>query len=127
MLNKIKDYNNKIALYGTKVFGNMWAFYIFFIWGLLGMLPFIPQSFKNLVLLISSAWIQLWALPLLAVGNSVLNKASDKRSQEQYKLIKEDFKLQSKELEKIESLQIELSEINKKLELLLNKKKVKNS
>lgn len=83
--------NERLAMWGTKAFGNMWAFYIFFVWGILGMLPWLNDSFRNLVLLISSAWIQLWALPLLAVGNSVLNKSSEKRATEDHRLIKSEF------------------------------------
>jgi len=74
----MKSLNDKLATWGTKAFGSMWAFYLFFIWGLLGMLPFFPDKFKALVLLISSAWVQLWALPLLSVGSSVLNRASER-------------------------------------------------
>lgn len=91
--------NQKIAVSGTRVFGSIWAFYAFFIWGLLGMMPFLPPYFKNFVLLVSSAWIQLWALPLLAVGNSVLNRTSEKRAKQDHETLKAQF-LELKDLQK---------------------------
>lgn len=93
-----KKINEKIALWGTQAFGSMWAFYLFFTWGLLGMLPWVPSNFKTVVLLISSAWIQLWALPLLAVGNVVSNRASEKRAKQDHEMIKAQFEMMKKDL-----------------------------
>ncbi|MEI6388153.1 MAG: hypothetical protein WCQ50_16115 [Spirochaetota bacterium] len=87
----VNRFNEKLALYGTQMFGTMWAFYLFFVWGLLGMLPFLPVGFKGIVLLVSSAWIQLWALPLLAVGNAVLNKTSERRAKQDHETLKAQF------------------------------------
>lgn len=83
-----KGFNEKLATFGTQAFGSIWAFYAFFVWGMLGMLPFLPAGFKEIVLLVSSAWIQLWALPLLAVGNAVLNKASERRAKQDHETLK---------------------------------------
>lgn len=89
--NAITRFNEKVAVFGTKWFGSMPIFWLFFTWGILGMLPFLPASFKSLVLLISSAWIQLWALPLLAVGTSILNKSSEKRAREDHETLKKQY------------------------------------
>jgi hypothetical protein len=90
--------NERIAVWGTKLFGSMWVFYIFFIWGLLGLIPSLSEHLRNIILLISSAWIQLWALPLIAVGNNVLSRTSEKRANEDHRLIKENFNLMMKEI-----------------------------
>jgi hypothetical protein len=87
----VTRFNEKVAVFGTKWFGSMPVFWLFFCWGILGMLPFLPASFKSLVLLISSAWIQLWALPLLAVGTAILNKSSEKRAKEDHETIKKQY------------------------------------
>jgi hypothetical protein len=87
----VTRFNEKVAVFGTRWFGSMPIFWLFFCWGILGMLPFLPTSFKSLVLLISSAWIQLWALPLLAVGTAILNKSSEKRAKEDHETIKKQY------------------------------------
>ncbi len=84
--------NERIAARGTTVFGSMWAFYVFFVWGLLAFVPQLKQ-YKDTILLISSAWIQLWALPLLMVGGIVLNRASEKRAEEDHETIRQEFEI----------------------------------
>jgi len=90
-MSKIQKFNERIAVQGTILFGSMWTFYAFLIWGALGMLPWFPPRFTSLVLLISSAWIQLWALPLIAVGSSVRGRAAEKRSIEDHKMLIAEF------------------------------------
>lgn len=92
----ITRYNERIALRGTLMFGSMWAFYIFFVWGLLAFVPQLAR-YKDTILLISSAWIQLWALPLLMVGGIVLNRASEERAQEDHLAIQQEFALVKEE------------------------------
>lgn len=84
----MQHFNEKVAVLGTKFFGNMWTTYIFCIWGLIGILPWFPQHYRDFVLLVSSGWIQLWALPLLAVGNTVLNRSVEKRAKEDHQSIR---------------------------------------
>jgi hypothetical protein len=95
---KIKHFNDRVALWGSGVFGSMWTFWIFACWGLLGMMPFFPTEFKNFVLLVSSAWIQLWALPLIAVGTSLSTRAQAKQSKEDHEMIKAQFEMLKKDL-----------------------------
>jgi ABC-type multidrug transport system fused ATPase/permease subunit len=83
--------NERVAVWGTKWFGSIVVFYLFFIWGMLGLMPFIPKSFQDIILLVSSAWIQLWALPLLAVGTAVLNRTSEARASQDHETIKSEF------------------------------------
>lgn len=77
----IKGLNAKLARRGTLIFGTMWAFYAFVIYGALGAVFTKQQA----TLLYWSNWIQLWSLPLLMVGAIVLGKASDLRAQQTYK------------------------------------------
>ena len=82
---KIDDFtmgkiNERLARRGTMLFGSMWTFYAFVIYGALGAI-FVAQQ---VTLLYWSNWIQLWSLPLLMVGGLVLGKASDKRAQATY-------------------------------------------
>ena len=85
-------FNEALAARGTLLFGSMWTFYAFFVWGLLAFVPALAQ-WKDIILLISSAWIQLWALPLLMVGGVVLNRASEKRAAEDHEVIRQEFDL----------------------------------
>ena len=113
---QIKRFNERVATLGTQAFGSIWTFWAFFAWGLLGMLPWLSSDVKNLVLLISSAWIQLWALPLLAVGSSVLNRASEKRAKEDHTILHDEIKLLREEM-------AVLQEIRQLLETITNPSK----
>lgn len=77
--------NERLARRGTKIFGSMWTFYAFVIYGVLGAI-FVGQQAR---LLYWSNWIQLWSMPLLMVGGLVLERASEKRAQATYDLASE--------------------------------------
>ena len=79
--------NEKISIWGTKAFSSMWTFWAFFVWGLLGMMPGLPAHITAFILMVSSAFIQLWALPLLAVGNALLSKKTESRAEKDHKMI----------------------------------------
>jgi hypothetical protein len=86
----IKKINEKIAIKSTKYFGTMWTFWIFCIWA---FLPLIPSfyKYKEIILYISSGFIQLAALPLIMVGQSILGESSEQRAAEDHLLLKEQF------------------------------------
>lgn len=84
-INKINEY---LALKITEKFSSMYTFYFFFIWGLLAFIPAL-SNYKETILLISSAWIQLWALPALAVGQIVGGRTAEKRAKVDHKHIVE--------------------------------------
>ena len=84
---RLGKFNQKLAVWGTDVFSSMGAFWLFLVWGLLGVIPWFPDAFKQFVLLISSAWIQLWALPLIAVGSALRNKASERRATQDHQIL----------------------------------------
>ena len=48
--------------------------------------------------MVRSEWIQIWALPLLAVGNSVLNRASEKRAKQDHQMLKTQLDLMQKDM-----------------------------
>jgi uncharacterized membrane protein YccF (DUF307 family) len=112
---KIKEFNKKVATTGTKVFSNIYTFYLFFLWGSLAFLP-LPETWKAFILLVSAAWLQLFALPLLAVGQKVLSEEVDKRAQEDHEKLKAEFALQNEELAEIRKMESKLDKILKILE-----------
>lgn len=89
----VAEFNEALAALGTRVFGSMWTFYLFFCLGIVAMLPSVGDHTRALIQLISSAWIQLWALPLLMVGGVVLNRASEKRAEEDHTVLRKEFDL----------------------------------
>src|SRR5258708_10585628 len=79
---KVGQVNERIAITSTVIFGSIWMFYAFFLYGFLPLLPrFSPYQDKFLYW---GSWIQLCALPLLMVGAIVLNIISDKRAAEEH-------------------------------------------
>ena len=114
--------NDRLAVLGTKVFGSMVTFWVFFFWGLITMVPWVPGGFKQFALLVSSAWLQLFALPLLAVGASVLNKSTERRAKQDHESLKQelaiqrqDFKLQQDEMKKLNRIESKVDQVLKRL------------
>lgn len=84
--------NGQLALFLTGKFGSMWFFYILLIWMLgwtffatLGFGVFKNDPYPFTFLLFLSNLIQLLALPLLAVGQRILSRASEKQAEQTYK------------------------------------------
>jgi hypothetical protein len=113
-MKKLILFNEKVAIFGTQIFSSMWTCYAFCLWGLLGMIPWLPKPFTNIVLLVSSAWIQLFALPLIAVGAAVLNRASERRAKEDHRMLKAEFASQNQELVRLSKIDVKLDEIQMK-------------
>lgn len=85
-------FNGRLAMTITQAFGSMWMFYILvgwmFAWMTLASVGFgffrtDPYPFTFLLFL--SNLVQLWALPVLAVGQQVLSRASDKQALQTYR------------------------------------------
>ncbi len=106
--------NGRLAVFITNKFGSMWAFYVLVIWmvgwmflATIGFSYFSKDPYPFTFLLFLSNLVQLFALPILAVGQQVLSRASDKQAKQTFK-----------DAEAILSLQDEvhrLIEINNKL------------
>ena len=85
--NKINSINDKIALRITIIFGTMWVTYAFMFYG------FCPVIFPAAMstMLYWSNTVQLWSLPLLMVGQNLMNKSSERRAQRTYEMVKEEL------------------------------------
>lgn len=70
----------RLAAWGTQKFGTMGAFYAFVVYGALGAIFTAYQA----TLLYWSNWVQLWSLPLLAVGSAVLGVGLNKMMKRQF-------------------------------------------
>jgi uncharacterized membrane protein len=94
-------FNGRLAVFITNKFGSMWAFYILVIWmfgwmalATLGVGLFSKDPYPFVFLLFLSNLVQLFALPILAVGQQVLSRASDKQAEQTYKDAEAILKLQ---------------------------------
>ena len=89
-LKKIKKYDERLAAWGTKAFGTMLVFWLCFFYGLLPLVPALHKHEADL--LYWSNWVQLWALPLLMVGNIVLSREATRRDLKDHDAIMEILK-----------------------------------
>ena len=108
------DFNRKFALKATAIFGSMATFYAFCVWACLPLIPTLSKQ-KDLILYISSGFIQLVALPLILVGQNIMNALSEKRAERTLVTVENT----SKSLEQIVK---DLGNVN----TILSKKMVKN-
>jgi uncharacterized membrane protein len=89
--NEHVGFNGWLAANITKGFGSMWAFYVLVLWmfawmflASIGFWLFRFDKYPFTFLLFLSNLVQLWALPVLAVGQQVLSRASDKQALQTY-------------------------------------------
>ena len=80
-------FNGWLAAWITRGFGSMWAFCVLVLWMIvwmflatIGFSVFRYDKYPYTFLLFLSNLVQLWALPVLAVGQQVLSRASDKQA-----------------------------------------------
>jgi uncharacterized membrane protein len=99
--NEHPGFNGRLAVFITKKFGSMGMFYILVIWmfgwmilASAGFWLFKQDPYPFTFLLFLSNLVQLFALPILAVGQQVLSRASDKQAEQTYKDAEELLKLQ---------------------------------
>lgn len=92
----IPKVNDILAEKSTIVFGTMWIFYAFFIYGLLPLIPAI-KPYEN-SFFYWSGWVQLWALPLLMVGQNVTGRAAEERAQETHDAVMDELSIVKEEL-----------------------------
>lgn len=103
--------NEKIAYKATKLFGSMWTFWLFTIWAFLPLFPAL-NNYKETILYISSGFIQLVALPLIMVGQEILNRNSNTRAEKDHIVLNEQF-------EKIKFMIDELKDLHQDTHKLL--------
>lgn len=85
----MKQLNDMIAAKSTRIFGTMWMFYAFFVYGLLPLIPAL-KPYEN-EFFYWSGWVQLWALPLLMVGQIVLGRSAEERAQQDHETLLAEF------------------------------------
>ena len=90
VIRRIKKYDERFAAWGTKAFGTMLFFWVCFFYGLLPLVPALHKHEADL--LYWSNWVQLWALPLLMVGNIVLSREATRRDLKDHDAIMEILK-----------------------------------
>ena len=120
MWKKIGKFNERTAVFGTKIFSNMYTFWIFVVWGSLPLVPGIPQAYRDLVVAISSALIQLAALPLLGVGAIVLNRAAERRAKEDHAMLHGEFAAQNEELVHLKHIHADVSNVHRDVTKILD-------
>lgn len=96
-----ETFNDRLAVYITKHFGTMGAFYVLVIWMFGWMLLaslsvgiFKHDAYPFTFLLFLSNLIQLFALPILAVGQQILSKAAEKQAEQTFRDAEAILKLQ---------------------------------
>jgi hypothetical protein len=81
--NPVVRLNARVGLGITLAVGTMWCAYIFAAIALIS-LPDNVSSTQNLILWISSSFLQLVLLPVIIVGQNIQAKAADKRAEDTY-------------------------------------------
>ena len=119
MWRRLQAMNDRLAVLGTKAFGSMITFWLFFFWGILTLLPWVPGGVKQFALLVSSAFIQLAALPLISVGAAVLNRSTERRAKQDHESLKQDLALQRQEFQIQKDEMAKLDRIESKVDQVL--------
>ena len=109
-------FNGRLAVFITTKFGTMGAFYVLVLWmfgwmilATVGFGFFRNDPYPFTFLLFLSNLVQLFALPILAVGQQVLSRASDKQAEQTYKDAEAILKLQD-EIHRLVTINNELTE-----------------
>ncbi len=118
-------WNDRLAIFITKKFGTMGAFYALAIWmfgwmilATLGLGVFRLDPYPFTFLLFLSNLVQLFALPILAVGQQVLSRASDRQAEQTFKDVEVLLKLQD-DIHRLIKINNELTE---EIHILITKK-----
>ena len=88
LINRLHRLNDVVATHTTIAFGTMWCTYVFLAWSLL---PLVSPEIQNVVFYVSGGVIQLIALPLIMVGQKLLNQASEDRAEEDHHTLLQEF------------------------------------
>jgi hypothetical protein len=99
-------FNNWLAINGTRVFGTMWLFYVFALYGFLAKWKWFltVTGITQDDLLYWSNWVQLWALPLLMVGTNLLSFITERLIKETHDTVMEELKLAKEERAMLKAL-----------------------
>lgn len=122
-MKKWNEINNYLAVKMTLIFGSMNTFWILFIGVLIPLILEFAFTMST-IQFISSGIIQLIALPLILVGQNILNQEAEKRSTltrnlsderqlADHKILQEQTELIRSILEEINCLKADLKEKNR--------------
>lgn len=90
----LSSFNQKFAVFLTKNVGSMYTAYAFAVLALIGLLSIlgvINPTTALLVTWLSQTFIQLVLLPVIMVGQNVLNKHSELQADETFKVSQKSF------------------------------------
>jgi uncharacterized membrane protein len=114
--NEHVGFNGRLAVFITTTFGTMGMFYVLVLWmfgwmilATIGFGIFRQDPYPFTFLLFLSNLVQLFALPILAVGQQVLSRSSDKQAQQTFKDAEAILKLQD-EVHRLIKINNELTE-----------------
>lgn len=117
-----KKVNNWLAIKLTMIMSTMWCVYAFLI---LAILPLMSPGLETICMYLSSTVIQLVALPLIIVGQKLLNENSEIRAEEDHnavmKIVKDIHHMISEEdttLVDVENIKLQLVAIQETLKKL---------
>jgi len=92
-------FDDKLAVFITNKFGNIWMFYALIAWMLIwmvlataGIWVFNGDRYPFSFLLFLSNLIQLWALPVLAFGQQVLSRKAEIQADQQFKDVENSYR-----------------------------------
>ena len=90
--------SKKLAVIITRSFGTMWALYALILWMLgwmflasIGFWLFAKDAWPFPFLLFLSNLVQLWALPVLSVGQNVLSRKAELQAEEAFNTTNKTF------------------------------------
>ena len=127
MINKVKEkvrkLNDTVAIKVTVIMSSMWCVWVFLLWSLL---PVFDKTLETVVFYVSGGVIQLIALPLIMVGQSLLNASSEERAVNDHLVLLEEFKeikeLTTQHKEELKKLNTIITNQNKLIKILNSKK-----
>ena len=124
-------FNTRLAVRITKAFGSMPAFYVLVTWMLGwillasgGISLFAHDPYPFTFLLFLSNLVQLWALPILAVGQQVLGRHGELLAEEQYQTTQKNYHDTEEIMKHLDAQDVKILDIEQKiLEILQREEK----
>jgi hypothetical protein len=107
-------FNGKIALALTTIVGTMWCAYAFAVLALVALPSALNGGLMSQIQWVSQTFIQLVMLSVIMVGQNILGRAADKRSEMTYKDADATF-------HEAEEIQVHLSQQDAAVNALLDK------
>jgi uncharacterized membrane-anchored protein YhcB (DUF1043 family) len=107
----LKSFNRKFAVFLTKNVGSMWTAYSFVVLAFIGLasiLGYLSPSVVIFVAWLSQTFIQLVLLPVIMVGQNVLNEHNETQAEVTFLNTKESLEDERKQIEHLNAQDAEL-------------------